>query len=321
MDFTQLRYFQTVARTGNLTRAAQELYVTQPNLSKSIARLEKELGVPLFDHRKGRVELNDYGRSFLSSVDIAFAQLTSGAQAIRRMYESDQHILSLACNISGYLPDMLPGFFMQHPEIGVRQMDCTTLQMIDRLLDRSATLGVSCEIINHDQLEFKLLGQKEYVLAVREDHPFAAVKRVSIRQMEGETFICDSSRLRLEPLRKLCQQYGFAPSVGFEVQSTALLYQLVENGRGIAILPLGLGCHIMEQNPGHHIRLVSIEEEMPPIAIGVVRHRGVAETQAMIAFENYVRDRLQREERMIYSMGYHSNYAYDITNGKENPYV
>ena len=55
MDLTQLKYFQAVARTGNITRAAAELFVTQPNLSKSITRLEEELQVPLFEHRKGKI--------------------------------------------------------------------------------------------------------------------------------------------------------------------------------------------------------------------------------------------------------------------------
>ena len=129
MDFNQLKNFMAVARTGNISRAAQELYVTQPSLSKSIAKLEEELKVPLFRHRKGRIELNEYGSVFLSSVDIAFSQLAAGTQTIQRMYEMDQHILSLGSNISAYLPAVLPGFCAAHPEIGIRQRDCSTQQM------------------------------------------------------------------------------------------------------------------------------------------------------------------------------------------------
>ena len=65
MELMQLRYFAAVARLGNISRAAQELYVTQPNLSKSIARLEEELGVPLFDHRKGKLPSTTMGAAFL----------------------------------------------------------------------------------------------------------------------------------------------------------------------------------------------------------------------------------------------------------------
>ena len=82
MDFTVLKYFQAVARNGNMTKTARELYITQPNLSKRIAQLEEEIGVPLFEHRKGKIVLNDYGRMFLSSVDIAFAELKAGMENV-----------------------------------------------------------------------------------------------------------------------------------------------------------------------------------------------------------------------------------------------
>ena len=94
MELTQLRYFAAVARTGNISRAAQELYVTQPNLSKSIARLEEELGVPLFDHRKGKIVLNDYGRCFLASVNLSLGELENGVRSIQRMYASNQNVLN-----------------------------------------------------------------------------------------------------------------------------------------------------------------------------------------------------------------------------------
>ena len=97
-----------------------------------------------------------------------------------------------------------------------------------RLLDRSVALGVSNELIDHEQLEFHLLGRKKYVLAVHLDHPFAAAGAVRIPHLERESFICDYSRMGLEALRRLCQKYGFSPTVEFEVQSSELLFQLVE---------------------------------------------------------------------------------------------
>ena len=304
MDLNQLKNFVAVARTGNISKAAQELYVTQPSLSKSIARLEEELNVPLFHHRKGRIELNEYGSVFLSSVNIAFAQLDSGIQTIQRMYEMDQHILSLGSNISAYLPSVLPGFFQRHPEIGVRQRDVTTQQMIDGILDRSLTLGISMEPIVHDMIRFRELGHKEYMLAVHQDNPIAAADHVSVSALEHETFIVDSSRLRLKPLQRICQEQGFLPNVGFEVESSELIYSLVENNQGIAIVPLGLGCGLMQLHPDHHMRLVHIDENLPHIIIGIASHRNFAYTQAASAFEEYVIEQLEQEEEMIRSMGY-----------------
>ena len=68
MDFEHLNYFRTVARLGNLSQAAKELYISQPGLSRYLTKLEQEIGVPLFERRKGRIVLNTYGQIFLTNV-------------------------------------------------------------------------------------------------------------------------------------------------------------------------------------------------------------------------------------------------------------
>lgn len=64
MELLQLKYFQTVARLEHMTKAAEELHIAQPSLSKTIARLEKDLGVPLFDRQGRQITLNSFGKYF-----------------------------------------------------------------------------------------------------------------------------------------------------------------------------------------------------------------------------------------------------------------
>ena len=82
MDFTVLKYFQAVARNGNMTKTARELYITQPNLSKRIAQLEEEIGVPLFEHRKGKIVLNDYAAKLRSESPVTGAPPRSSSQLL-----------------------------------------------------------------------------------------------------------------------------------------------------------------------------------------------------------------------------------------------
>lgn len=304
MELNQLKYFTAVARLGNISRAAQELYVTQPSLSRSIARLEEELQVPLFRHRKGRIELNEYGSVFLSSVNIAFSQLDAGVHTIRRMYETDQHVLSLGSNISAYLPGILPDFFARHPEIAIRQRDVTTRQMIDALLDRSMTLGISSEPVEHELIRFRQLGHKPYMLAVHRDNPIAASGHVPVERLAQETFIVDSSRFWLKPLQELCREHGFLPKVAFEVESMELIYTLLENNQGVAIVPLGMGCGMMKRHPEHSLRLLRIDGSLPDIIIGIASHRDIPFSRAAELFEAYLVETLAREEDMIRSLGY-----------------
>lgn len=304
MELNQLKYFAAVANHGNISRAAEELYVTQPSLSRSISRLESELKVPLFRHRKGRIELNEYGSVFLSSVNIAFSQLDSGVQTIRRMYETDQHVLSLGSNISAYLPMVLPGFFSLYPDIAIRQRDVTLRQMIEALLDRSMTLGISSEPVVHDQIRFRELGHKPYMLAVNSRNPLAASDHVPVELLEHETFIVDSSRFWLRPLQELCREHGFLPNVAFEVESMELIYTLLENNQGVAIVPMGLGCSMMRRHPEHSIRLLRIDGDLPNIIIGIASNKDIPYSQAAERFESYIVETLSKEDDMIRSMGF-----------------
>lgn len=82
MELNQLHYFVAVAKTENITKAAQELFITQPALSRVILRLETELGSPLFDRKGGRLTLNEHGKIFLSYVKPALDSINEGVHAV-----------------------------------------------------------------------------------------------------------------------------------------------------------------------------------------------------------------------------------------------
>ena len=82
VELLQLKYFKTVAKTGKIAAAAQELFLSAPALSTSIARLEKELGAKLFDRTSNRIFLNEQGQIFLRYVDQVFSTLESAKQEV-----------------------------------------------------------------------------------------------------------------------------------------------------------------------------------------------------------------------------------------------
>lgn len=82
MELNQLHYFVAVAHCENIAKAAKELFITQPALSRVILRLEQELGTPLFDRHGGRVTLNEHGRAFLRHVEPALESINAGVHAV-----------------------------------------------------------------------------------------------------------------------------------------------------------------------------------------------------------------------------------------------
>ena len=109
MELLQLRYFRTVARMEHMTKAAQELCIAQPALSKTIARLEEDVGIPLFDRHGGRIRLNTFGKAILDKVEKALALLEEGRKEVSELAGLDQGSIHLATSTLDRLSDALAG--------------------------------------------------------------------------------------------------------------------------------------------------------------------------------------------------------------------
>ncbi len=299
MELTQLKYFQAVARLGNVSKAAQELFVTQPNLSKSIARLENELGVPLFDHRRGKIVLNEYGRIFLSSVKLCLSELNTGIQTVQRLYSSSQNILSLGSPIDDILPDVLRDFSLAHPEIGIRQFDGSLEELIGRLHNRTLDLAVSPHKVEDGLLRFELLGEKEFGILVSGQHPLAGRKTIDLRELAHERFICDRTRMDEETLRQVCLKSGFEPDVAFNVESSNLVYNLVAGNSGIAFMPTSQVSKLERDFPNSSIRMLRVQNQVPNAQIGLLYHKDYVFTTAATLFADFLRDWLEKESRRV----------------------
>lgn len=301
MDLVQLKYFQMVAKTGNVSKAAEKLFVTQPNLSKSIARLEEELKVPLFDHRKGKIVLNEYGRVFLSSVELAFNELNNGQQTVLRMYETNQHVLRLGCCVEDFLPDMLHDFTQKYPDVGIRQISCAMDGIADKLLDQSADIIITSEPVDNENIRYLELGRQEYVLLMNREHRLAGQNGVDLEELQEEKFICDSSRMSLKKLQSICQIKGFKPDVAYEVESSSLIFRLLELNSGIALMPIAQVLKLQRIYPESkkHIYVTHIRDDIPKANIGFAYHRSYIFTYAANCLLEYVQEFFRAENRAL----------------------
>lgn len=270
MDFSHLNYFRTVARLGNLSQAAKELYISQPGLSRYLTRLEQEIGIPLFERRKGRVELNTYGQIFLANVNQAFDNLNHGLEEIQRLYSRDQNILSIACSIEDYLTDRLREFSPQYPEIGIRQFSYSTPEIELQLLRQNLDLAICAHPPRSEKLHYELLSQCPYVLTCSIENPLAQKRRIFLRQAAEENFICENSRLSRKRVEDVCGNCGFVPHISHEVESGYILHDLLEENVGVALIPLAHYLKINAHFPKHHLQIVFLKDDLPLAEIGVM---------------------------------------------------
>ncbi|PFN96449.1 LysR family transcriptional regulator [Bacillus sp. AFS076308] len=238
MELLQLQYFQTVARLEHMTRAAEELQIAQPSLSKTIARLEEDLGVSLFDRKNRQLKLNHYGRLFLERVNRVFLELNEGKREIEDELERGQTQITLAVSIPKVLPELLSSFLKEFPEIKFQQVLESTLSMKSLLEKAEIDFCISSvEIVGSDIVWEPLMTEQIY-LVVPPEHPLAKREKIYLNEVKDESFISMNTGFGFRNLTdEFCHEAGFVPNIAFEGDEPGVIGDLVRQGLGVAFIP------------------------------------------------------------------------------------
>ncbi|MFD8721154.1 LysR family transcriptional regulator [Streptomyces sp. NPDC059629] len=237
----RLAYFAGVARTEHVTRAAQELNVPQSTLSRAMVRLEQDLGVDLFSRHGRTVSLTPAGRTFLTSVERALAEVRRAADEVRA--DADPTTGKVAFGFLHTMgvetvPGLLQAFRADHPRIRFSLVQNYGEAMIEKLRAGELDLCLTSPVPDAPDLVARRLDEQKLRLVVSVDHPLATRKRIRLAEAAEETFVT------LEPgygLRRitddLCKEAGFTPRIAFEGEEAETLRGLVAAGLGVALLP------------------------------------------------------------------------------------
>jgi len=189
MDLPQLRYFQAVARHQHVSRAAAELRVAQPALSRAIARLEAELGVPLFDRRGRRVRLNRFGAMFLARAGRALDELDQGQHELRDAAGLAQGTVTVAAETLRTLSGLVAGFLAGHPGVSFRLFQSPAPAMAAQLQAGEVDLCLASQPLPGSALASVELLSEEVLLAVPPSHRLAGRTRAAVGELAGEPFV------------------------------------------------------------------------------------------------------------------------------------
>lgn len=234
MELYQLRYFQAVAERQNMSKAAEDLHVSQPALSRSIKKLEDELGVELLDRVGKRVVLNENGAVLLDSVNNVLAAVDSVGSALQRHVRQKNQTLNLRGPVSfGDDEGVIAGFKKLHPEIYVRYA-----QVHSSYFDaETADLSFFASFLNHREPNYLKLCSEDIVVAVRPDHPLAKAKSVKLASLASEQFVFALPSAIRQVIDGMFVEAGYKPQVVLEDQHSQMLWKYVVHGLGIALVP------------------------------------------------------------------------------------
>lgn len=169
MDWHQINYFQTVAQVQHITRAADLLSISQPALSRSILKLEDELGVQLFDRKGRNIYLNRYGRMFLNRVEQSIKQIEIGKQEIWDEIHPDNGTISLSFLPSlgiNVVPNIISTFQKTYPNVKFQLTQISNQQIIEQLKSRNVDLALT-SLLHDDKDVFCQLLLTEELYCIR----------------------------------------------------------------------------------------------------------------------------------------------------------
>lgn len=245
MELRHLRYFKAVAEQLNFSRAAEQLRVAQPALSRQIRALEVELGATLLDRNHVRVRLTDAGRTYYAHTCKILAEVDMAAEAVREATEgtAGELIISNDWHLGGRLvPASLNEFRRSHPRAEVVLHDRRMRDQLALVADRRAHLGFTVRelISGRRDLEHLLLLQSRLGVVFPRGHRFTGRPRVRLAELADETWIIidrKESPEYLTYLTRLCRLSGFTPKLGPTSTTLEGLVGRVASGYGVSLVP------------------------------------------------------------------------------------
>lgn len=234
MEFSNLKYFYETARFEHVSRAAEELHVVQPALTKSIKALENELGVKLF-YKSGRnIKLNEYGKFLFEQLTPILSEIENLPLTIKQKKDAVRNTVSInVLSASTIITDAIVSFKKAHPDVIFKMIQNDADEGCNILITtNSFAPSTPANVIKRAIIE------EEIFLAVPKGSYLAEKEEVELREVKNESFVnLSGSRLFRAVCDTYCLNAGFKPQTVFESDSPLTVKNLIGAGIGVAFWP------------------------------------------------------------------------------------
>jgi DNA-binding transcriptional LysR family regulator len=233
VDSEALNTFLTVYRSGGVSNGAKVLHRSQPAISRRLALLERELGVPLFERVAGRVQLSDAGRLMVPYAERAVAATLDAFNAVR----------SLTAQVSGPVSLVVVGTLaaVEYPDVSLTLRTATSAAVADLIRQGEATIGLRYSRANSPDLDCELLFTEPLQVVCAASHPLAGRFVARLAELHNERWIAfpeapGRSEIAASHITALLLTRGLGDIAWTAVDSLTAQKRLVEAGFGIALL-------------------------------------------------------------------------------------
>lgn len=246
MEIRHFRYFLAVARQRSFTRAAEQLGIAPPTLSRQIQDMEASLGTRLFIRQQREVSLTEAGAALLIEAEATVRQFECAQRNAQRAGRGEIGHIELgyvaSAVYSGVLLRQMQGFCQAFPDVSVNVRECAMATLPGAVADGRCDIGyIRSPMTLPEGVEAVRLDSEGFVLALPQDSWLLGLKAINCEHLQNETFILPE---QISGTLHVAAQGGFAPRLGPQPGGLVAVVALVSLGQGVAVVPASVVGHV-----------------------------------------------------------------------------
>jgi DNA-binding transcriptional LysR family regulator len=235
----QLKVFEAAARHSSFTRAAEELFLTQPTVSMQIKQLTKSVGLPLFEQVGKRIYLTEAGKELFATCKQIFDTIAQFEMKVADLKGLKQGQLRLAVITTAkyFIPRLLGPFCKLYPGIEIALQVTNHEGIMERMVGNLDDLYIMSQVPEHPDVNFQPFLENPLVVLAPLNHPLAKQKNIPIQRLADEPFIVrEPGSGTRRSVQQLFDEQGVTVKVKLELGSNEAIKQAIAGGLGISVL-------------------------------------------------------------------------------------
>lgn len=289
MNLKQLYYFKRLAELQHYTKAASELYISQPSLSFAISSLENELGTTLFQKQGRNVVLTKYGKDFYTHVELALSELDTGITNLKQntnIQTGKIDIGVIQTLLGDYMPDIIQEYMKQYPQASINLYQGATKNVIEGIKEGTYDIGFCSMVENEDDLDFIPMLSQEFVIITKKDHEFAKYKKISLTEIDKYPIITYRDNIPIgKSVRCLLSENQVSPKIIQTFDDETTIGGMVSKDFGIALVA---NTPLLKQ---FNITIIPIDAKTHSRIVYLTYHKHHFHTEAVENFIKFMKEK------------------------------
>lgn len=299
MEMNQLLYFVTLVEQATYTKAASLLHISQPSLSMSIKKLEKEIGLTLIDRSTRKSKLTKEGEILYQEAKKLLNHFEHVKGEMVRLKQRGPLELSIGSIESSnfWTPKLIKQFKDEYEDIHIKVLEVLSVKdVVHALSNFDIHLAITNQYINHDEIEVVPIYEENLVALLPPLHALISKSHLGLADLEGEDLIvCREGYQTRIDIQNACRKSGIKPNIKFEIERFETACSMVEENLGITIVPENYVAY--SKNPAYHIREINDVNISRTVYLAFIKNRYLP--PLVVRFMNMIKAFFDDRERKL----------------------